>query len=100
MTPLARRLWKWLAARLTAKPCERCGGPGCCVFVYAAVRIAEGPGGTSIGMRVNHRTPPPEWLCRGCVGPAMADHRGRVRDYNSNPLAGTAVPTGTPDGAA
>lgn len=72
---LLARLRRWLAPA----PCERCGGPGCCLFLYTGVRVTEGPGGVSLGVRVNHLTPPPEWLCRACVPAAFADHAGRVR---------------------
>jgi hypothetical protein len=62
---------------LDAKKCERCPKPGCCVFVYARVRITEGTGGTSIGLRVNPLTPPAEWLCPECVPVALADFESR-----------------------
>jgi hypothetical protein len=67
LSRLRARVVQWFAA----KPCERCGAPGCCVYLKTGVRVVEGPGGTSIGIRVNHRTKPPEWLCRDCAREAL-----------------------------
>jgi hypothetical protein len=68
---LRARVAKWFAP----KPCERCGAPGCCVYLRAAVRVVEGPGGVSIGVRVSAKTPPAQWLCKPCAAIAMDSGR-------------------------
>lgn len=65
-------LWRKLISRWKAHPCARCGAPSCLLYLNAGVRVVEGSGGISVGIRVNPKTPPPEWLCRACAQVAMA----------------------------
>lgn len=71
MKGLLAGLWSRLASLWRPHPCARCGCPSCVLYLNAAVRVVEGPGGVSVGIRVNHKTPPPEWLCRACAKVAM-----------------------------